>query len=108
MSCPCPFCPLIERNIQTCNVLVRITNKKKDTCDVNVGLPKDLTAGRTDEDKKVLSDAFRDLTLFATEQLNGECHGSWHNETAEFHLKKVGRGAWKVCFHAKSKEEDPK
>ena len=106
-TCDCPFCPLIERNIQTCDVKVRIV-KKKDGLEATATLPSTLTEGRDADEIRLLHKCFNTLAVVARQELLEQkmCASRWESKEAEYAVRKLRDNTWKVCFHAKT-EEDP-
>jgi hypothetical protein len=103
MTCSCPFCPLVEANIQVCDVLVSF---KKDGCSVSI--PAAL--GATQE----IADCFNTIAKWARyNQSLTKVGTSVEMEDLKMTLNVavVRKNIYKVCFHAKAtpapREEDP-
>jgi hypothetical protein len=93
VECPCPYCPLVENNVQVCNVIVRLL---KDNCYCS-NLP---------DEYKHIAHNFIVLSLHHKNNLKLKKGYSHTIEKDDYHytVERIGNTAFKVCFHAKTVE----
>ena len=101
--CDCPLCPLTESNTQVCDILLRRQEKK-------------VFSFHVPDKHNDISDIVRaSLMRFSVSVLLGhkleKTQAIGQNcdvdePTYEFHLKRITKNAWKVCFHTKKVEAD--
>ena len=104
--CDCPLCPLTESNTQLCDVLLR-----RHKSHFAVHLPdkhKDISTVVHVSLIKFALSVLVDHKLEKKQEIGQNCDVD--EPTYEFHLKRITKNAWKICFHTKKVEidEDPK
>lgn len=106
-ECPCPFCPLVAFNIQTCDVHALVVRKKMKTT-VSLAIPPTVMEGRTDADAQLIRKCFSDLAVWAEGNMKQRKMSVWNSEDARSIVTVDRRkNELKICFHAKVVEEDP-
>jgi len=94
VECDCPFCPLVKRNVQVCDIIVRFPT----TTTVEFkGIPDDLWDLRGN---------FCTIALFARNNLRlkakvGHCRTLDRSDYI-CNVVCLTKNVYKVCFHAKS------
>ena len=95
--CDCPFCPLIEMNMQVCNVIVRLPTGKKyvDLAD----------AVRGDFPVQAKINILK-IVLFARNNHKIKVKANLDIEEANFdcYVSRLSQQVFKFCFHAKEAE----
>jgi hypothetical protein len=106
ISCDCPLCPLQRANVQVCDaVLIQQDNK------LSFGLP--LKHENYAEDS-VVSTALSTLVHVCFDMYKDKIMQRKVNEPIDLNTDhyvlnflRTHKRMWKVCFHIKTKEEDP-
>lgn len=100
--CDCPFCPLVEMNMQVCNVIVKLPTGKKyvDLADTVRG---DFPVQAKLNILKLV------LTARNNKKLKVKDSISLGTDDCDCNVERISQQVFKFCFHAKEKEaEDPK
>jgi hypothetical protein len=97
-TCDCPFCPLVEMNMQVCNVIVKLPTGKKyvDLADTVRG---DFSVQAKLNILKIVLFARNNKKLKVKDSIGltgtGNCHCN---------VERISQQVFKFCFHAKEAE----
>ena len=93
VECTCPYCPLVENNVQVCNVIVRL-------------LKDNWYCSNLPDEYKHIAHNFMVLSLYHKNNLKLKKGYSHTIEKDDYHytVERIGNTAFKVCFHAKTVE----
>jgi len=112
--CDCPICPLVDHNVNLCDVLVKWNGKQQGH---GLGFSLHAEPGVLERyDTPVIRKAIIDvinITFDAFELIKKQKVGQdadFEKPSHEFYFKRLTKRAWRFCFHTKKIEtvdEDP-
>ena len=101
--CDCPFCPLVEMNMQVCNVIVKLPTGKK-YVDLAGAVRGDFSVKTKLNILKLVLIARNNMKLKVKDSIS-----LTDRQDCDCNVERISQQVFKFCFHAKEKEaEDPK
>lgn len=101
-TCSCIFCPIVELNLQLCDVIVK-RNRKTLVCH----LPTEGMETYNPTQRGEIAELMVRAVLMGEEKY-GNAAGNYSNSSVHLHIERLGKNAYKLCVHAKETPEEPK